>query len=195
MVIDFYLDFISPYVYLARGRLIDIASRQGCGIAYHPVAIMSLREQVGSTGPSNSQIPAKMAYFAKDYRRWAEYYGLPIAETLAGFDTGELNRGLLLAVDRGEADLYAQLASDCVWRDGKDPAAAASLASIEAEMGWEAGILSDFASSPEAQARYDAETKAASECGVFGVPSFIIGDEMWWGNDRLDFLECHLEAT
>jgi len=193
--IDFYLDFISPFVYLARGRLLDIATRHGCKVAYHPVAIATLRQNAGNTGPSNSQIPAKLAYFQKDYRRWADHYGLPIADTLAGYDTRTLNCGLLLAIDRGQANRYAEAASCIVWRNGLDPAAADTLRRLDEEMGWAAGELAAFGADPEAFKRYEAETDAASARGVFGVPTFMIGDEMWWGNDRLDFLERYVEVS
>lgn len=195
MVIDFYLDFISPYVYLARGRLLDIAMRHGCKVTYHPVAITELRLNAGNTGPSNSQIPAKMAYFVEDYRRWADHYGLPIAKTLAGYDTRTLNCGLFLAIDRGHANRYAEAASYVVWRNGLDPASDDTLRRLDAEMGWAEGELAEFGADPEVLKRYEAETEAASKRGVFGVPTFMIGDEMWWGNDRLDFLERYLEPS
>ena len=61
-------------------------------------------------------------------------------------------------------------------------------------MSWKPGELTGFANSSEAQERYARENEAASQRGVFGVPTFMIGEEMWWGNDRLDFLERFLVA-
>lgn len=194
MTVDFYLDCISPFVYLARGRLLDIAARHGLTVTYRPVDIGQLRKNAGNTGPSNSAIPAKLAYFQKDYRRWADFYGLPIAATLSGYATGVFNRGLFLAIDRGQADNYVEQACACIWRDGRDPGSEAVQARLSESMGWRPAELAEFAATPEADVRYADGIAAASALGVFGVPSFMIGEEMWWGNDRLDFLERFVVA-
>ncbi len=194
MAIDFYLDFISPFGYLARARLLDMARRHGQPVHYHPVDIHELRRAAGNTGPSNSRIPAKLAYFTKDYQRWAELYGLPIAKGLPGGMTGVVNRGLFRALDRGEGDAYVEQAWDCIWREGRDPGAEATHAEIERRLGWAAGELAAFADDPATVERYAAETAAASARGVFGVPTFFVGEEMWWGNDRLDFIDRHLAS-
>jgi 2-hydroxychromene-2-carboxylate isomerase len=194
MAIDFYLDFVSSFGYLARHRLAEIAARYGETIHYRPVAIFRLRELAGSTGPSNGQIPLKLAYFTKDFTRWADLYGIPINPNLGGYQTNVLNRAVYLAAERGQADAYVEAAWNCVWRDGLDPAAASTEAGLEQAMGWAVGELAAFANRPDVVDRFNAETEAASARGVFGVPTFFIGDEMWWGNDRLDFLEAYLAA-
>lgn len=194
IVIDFYLDFISSFGYLARGRLCEIADRHGARIAWHPVDIFQLRTLAGNTGPSNSAIPAKMAYLTRDFLRWADFYGLPMVERLSGWQTGALNRGLFLAADRGQAADYAREAWSCVWGEGRDPSAEDTEREIERRIGWEPGAIGAFADTPEARTRYEEGTHAASARGVFGVPTFMVDDEMWWGNDRLDFLDRWLAA-
>jgi 2-hydroxychromene-2-carboxylate isomerase len=194
MAIDFYFDFISSFGYLARHRLAEIARKHGEEIRYHPVAIFKLRELAGSTGPSNGQIPLKLAYFTRDFTRWAEHYGIRITSKLGGYRTNILNRAVYLASERGQADAYVEAAWNAVWRDGLDPAAPETEAMLEKNMGWAAGELAAFANRPDIVARFDRETEAASARGVFGVPTFFVDDEMWWGNDRLDFLERYLEA-
>jgi len=194
MAIEFYLDFITPFGYLARARLLEIAAKYGHDVIYRPVDIAQLRANAGNTGPSNSAIPAKLAYFTRDRERWAEYYGMPIVHTLGGFATGVLNRGLYLAIDRVEADRYAEEAWACIWRDGLDPGSPDTEAEMERRMGWSANELAAFARAPETEARYAAEIASASARDVFGVPTFMIGEEMWWGNDRLDFLDRHLAS-
>src|SRR4051812_4614575 len=121
MTIDFYLDFISPFAYLARARFANIAHAHGLSVVYHPVDVFRIKAAVGNTGPSNSKIPAKLAYMTKDRERWADFYGLKIAKTLAGANTDTFNRGLFLAIDRNRADAYVEHALDCIWRDGLDP--------------------------------------------------------------------------
>ncbi len=192
MAIDFYLDFISSFGYLARGRLLDIARRFDQTVVYHPVDIKRIRLAAGNTGPSNSAIPAKLKYMTTDFLRWANLYGLKMVSSLGGFDTGVLNRGVYLAIERGQAEAYVEHAWASVWRDGLDPGASSTKADLDAIMGWKAGELDAYANDPTILARYMTEIEGASSRGVFGVPTFMIGDEMWWGNDRLDFLESHL---
>lgn len=194
MAIDFYFDFISSFGYLARGRLLEIAHRHGETIVYRPADIRQLRLNAGNTGPTNSAIPAKLKYMLEDARRWADLYGIELVGKLGGFDTGVFNRGVYLALGKGEADAYVEHAWNCVWRDGVDPGAPGGEAELESRMGWKSGELRAFADAPETLDRYEKEIAAASARGVFGVPTFMIGDDMWWGNDRLDFLERHLAA-
>lgn len=192
MVIDFYLDFISSFAYLARGRLLDIARRHGADIAYHPVDIAQLRHAAGNTGPSTSAIPPKMAYMQTDVRRWAALYGIPVVTKPAGYITAALNRGLYLAIERGQQHDYVKTASHCVWAEGRDPADAGTEWRVEEALGWARGEIAAYAATAAAQAAYERGNAAAIARGVFGVPTFIIGDEMWWGNDRLEFLDRYI---
>lgn len=192
MIIDFYIDFISSFSYLARGRLVEMARRHGADIAYHPVDIAYLRHAAGNTGPSTSAVPPKMKYMQEDVRRWAALYGIPVVSSPAGYLTGALNRGLFLAIERGQAEDYVAAASARVWADGRDPAAPETERLVEQAVGWDPGELATFAASDRANHAYDRGNAEASARGVFGVPTFVIGEEMWWGNDRLDFVERYL---
>jgi 2-hydroxychromene-2-carboxylate isomerase len=194
MAIDFYFDFISSFGYLARARLVAMAREFDQAIIYHPVDIKRIRHAAGNTGPSTSAIPAKLKYMTVDFLRWARLYGLKMVSTPGGWDTGVFNRGVYLALERDQVDLYVEHAWDCVWRDGLDPGAESSATRLEARMGWRAGELNAFTNMPAVVGRYLAETEAASERGVFGVPTFMLDEQMWWGNDRLDFLERYLAA-
>jgi 2-hydroxychromene-2-carboxylate isomerase len=119
--IDFILDFLSRFGYLARWRLLAIAQKYGARIHHHQIDLVAVKQAVGNMGPANRDIPAKVAYLTDDLQRWARRYGLPMTRTLPGADTGRMNCGLLLAMDRDRADEYARLAWDCVWRDGLYP--------------------------------------------------------------------------
>lgn len=195
MTIRFYLDFISPFGYLARGHLVDMARRHGREVEYRPVDMAPLRQRVGSTGPSNGAIPAKLAYFTKDRERWARLYGLPMVALPKSFDTLVFNRGLLLADQRGQAPAYVEEAYACVWRDHVNPGSAEGQGELERRMGWTAGELAGFAANPSTAEAYAQVLDEAVANGVFGVPSFVVDGDLWWGNDRLDFLERHLAAT
>jgi 2-hydroxychromene-2-carboxylate isomerase len=192
--IDFYLDFLSPFGYLARQRVVDMATRHGVSVCYHPVDLVELKKAAGNTGPPNRAIPPKIAYLTEDLQRWARRYGLPMERTLAGANTARMNKGLLLAIDRGEADDYACNAWDLVWRDGQDPGLLETLHELAARQRWSPEELLAFVDGTVAERRYRQEAEDAAGLGVFGVPTFIAAGQMFWGNDRLDFLEEHLSS-
>jgi 2-hydroxychromene-2-carboxylate isomerase len=193
-IIDFYLDFISPFGYLARHRLSQIVTDHACVIRYHPIDLTKIKLAAGNNGPSNRNIPPKIRYLTTDLQRWARRYEIPMVETLAGPATEKMNKGLLWAIDLRVADEYVRQAWDCVWRHGRDPGDIRTLENLATSMGWRADDFIAFVDSEPAAQRYEAENQQAIGIGVFGVPTFLIDGEMFWGNDRLDFLEEYLAA-
>lgn len=192
--IDFYFDFWSPYAYLASGRLAEIADKHGCTINYCPIDLTRAKLAAGNTGPPNLQIPPKIRYLMTDLKRWCAQYGLPFGGVPKSKDTKRINIGALLAQDRGVAREYVRLAYDATWGQGGDPNSDELLAALAAKLGWDGDEFLAYIGSTEAEARYEAVFEESSKRGVFGVPIMLVGDEMWWGNDRLDFLERYLEA-
>lgn len=191
--IDFYFDFWSPYAYLASHRLGQLAEQHGCTVNYCPIDLTRAKLAAGNTGPANLQIPPKIRYLMTDLRRWATRYGLPFGSVPKGKDTKRINTGALLAQDRGVARDYVREAFDAVWGQGGDPNSDELLSSLAEKLGWDAGEFLRFVGSSAAAERYEAVYERAVERGVFGVPIMIVGDEMWWGNDRLEFLDQFLQ--
>jgi 2-hydroxychromene-2-carboxylate isomerase len=192
-VIDFYFDFISPYSYLAHCRLPDIAARHGREIAYHVVDLAVIKLEGGNTGPTTREMPLKLRYSGTDMQRWAARYGVTIKRP-SGYGPDRLNKGALMAGDRGVIGRYVTAAWRRVWGVGGDMADEALMRDVAGELGWDAGEFLGFTESAEAEARYRESTRAAHDRSVFGVPTMMVGDDMWWGNDRLGFLEEFLVA-
>lgn len=193
--IDFYLDFMSPFGYLARGALLKVAARHGAEVVYHPVDLVRLKRAAGNTGPSNREIPPKIVYLTEDLQRWAKRYGIKMVRELPGPDSSRLNKGFFFAQGQDQAAEYVRHAWDCVWRDGLDPGLTATVAEAARRMQWNGDDFLAFVASEAAQQRYEVEIAAAIQRGVFGIPTFVIADQMWWGNDRLDFLEEYLASV
>ena len=192
-VIDFHFDFISPFSYLAHCELPGIARKYGCDIVYHPVELSVLKLEGGNTGPTTRDMPLKYKYSGTDMQRWAARYGVTITRpTGHNPGAGRLNKGAFLAQDRGVAGAYVTAAWNQVWRDGGDMSDEALMRDVAGEIGWDADEFLAFTDSPDAEARYKASTQAAHDRGVFGVPTMMVGGEMWWGNDRLEFMEEYL---
>ncbi len=191
--IDFYFDFISPYSYLAHCRLPDIAARHGRDIAYHVVDLAVIKRDAGNTGPTTREMPLKYRYSGADMQRWAARYGVAIKRP-SGYRPDRLNKGAFMAEDRGAIGAYVTIAWRHVWGEGGDMADEALMGDVTGELGWDSGEFLAFTDSAEAEARYRDSTRAAHRRGVFGVPTMMIGEEMWWGNDRLEFVDEFLAA-
>ncbi len=193
--IDFYFDFISPFSYLAHQRLPDLAARYGHALAYHAASLADLKQLAGNTSPRVTAIPLKLRYSRIDQQRWADRYGVPIKPPVASHDSSWLNRGTFFAEDRGQTRDYVINAWTKLRRDGRDMVDEGLWRDIAQELGWAPDDFVVFVRSEASQQRYQASTQQAHERGAFGVPTMMIGDDMWWGNDRLDFLEEFLSAV
>jgi 2-hydroxychromene-2-carboxylate isomerase len=193
-VIEFYFDFISPFSYLAHHRLPDLAARYGYALDYRVADLAELRRLAGNTGPRQTEQPLKLPYSRLDQKRWADRYGIPIKPPVGSHDSSWLNRGAFYALDRGGVKAYVDAAWTKMRRDGRDIAEESFRREVAHELGWLPEEFVAFTQSEESKLRYRDATLAAHGRGVFGVPTMLIGSEMWWGNDRLDFLEEYLQA-
>lgn len=191
--IIFHTDFISPFAYLANSQLPAIAQRHGARIEYVPLDVMHAKLAGGNFAPSTRAMPSKAAFIRRDRLGWAQRYGLPMTDPKA-FRAPRLNSGLLLAQDRGVAREYADAAFHRVWGLGGDPDDPQLLAQVCGVLGWDADEFVAHVESPAARERYAQVQKKAWDQGVFGVPMMTVGTDMFWGNDRLDFLEECLAA-
>lgn len=192
-VIDFYFDFISPFSYLAHCRLPAIAARHDCEIVYHVADLAVLKLEGGNTGPTTRDMPLKLRYSGADQQRWAKRYGVTIKRPSA-YGPNRLNEGVFWAADHGAVGEYVTATWRRLWGEGGDMSDPALIGGVAEELGWNVGEFLAFTESDDAETRYRASTREAHQRGVFGVPTMMIGEEMWWGNDRLDFMEEYLSA-
>jgi 2-hydroxychromene-2-carboxylate isomerase len=193
-MINFYFDFISPFSYLAHQRLPDLAARFGYSLDYRVADLAELKRLAGNTAPRVTTMPLKLRYSRIDQQRWAERYGVPIKPPPASHDSSWLNRGTFYAADRGRIPDYVITAWTKLRHDGRDMGDENVWREIASDLGFSPDEFVAFVRSDDSKNRYQASTREAHERGAFGVPTMIIGEDMWWGNDRLDFLEEFLTA-
>jgi 2-hydroxychromene-2-carboxylate isomerase len=193
--LDFYFDFMSPFAYLASTQLPRLVDRHGITLVLHPIDLVAARRAAGNTGPFNRDIPAKMKYLMADLQRWAQRYGVPFTMP-KGLDTARLNRGVLWARTQGQAaeTRYFHAAYAAVWGRSGDPADPELLRAAAREAGLSPEECLRGADADSIRQAYDKENREAQARGVFGVPIFIVDDQMYWGNDRLEFLEEYLRS-
>jgi 2-hydroxychromene-2-carboxylate isomerase len=193
--IDFFFDFMSPYSYLAATRIESMVAPLGVSVVFRPCFLPGLIKATGNRGPG--EIPAKALHALKDVNDWAEHLGLPpiIVPDQFPFLATQANRCALVAIDEGKGRAFIRAMFDAIWRDRRDPNDAAVLVEVLQAVGLEATKVLELAASAPLKDRLRASTDEAVSRGAFGVPTFFIGDEMFVGNDRLDFVVRRLRGS
>ena len=196
LVIDYYLAPQSPWAYLGHRRLADMARAAGAHINVRPVDLGGKVFPVSGGLPLAMRAPQRQAYRLVELARFSAHLGMPLNLHPAHFPVaGDDAARLIIAVDQADgADAAMALTGallSAVWAEQRNIADARELAAVLAACGLPANRLDD-ARGPAAQARYEADTQRAVEAGVFGAPTYVVDGEMFWGQDRLDFLQRRL---
>jgi 2-hydroxychromene-2-carboxylate isomerase len=195
MDVDYYFTPQSPWSYLGHQRFRDIARRCGATIRVLPVDYGQVFPVSGGL-PLAKRAPQRQAYRLVELQRHAEWLQIPLNPQPRHFPgTPHEAARLVIAVDLNdgaEAALdIAGAAMRALWAQERDIADAATLAALLAERGLPAQRLEE-SRLPAVQERYERNTEKAIEAGVFGAPSYVVGGEIFWGQDRLDFVERRL---
>ncbi len=187
--IQFFFDFLSPFSYLAMTQLPGLCARTGASIEYKPIHVLTLMERVGNR-PTTVECPARGRYAMADLARWAKKYDVPFALNphFQTIDSQRLLVGAVAAEQVGQAEEYVRAVFDGVWVKSAAFADDQDLATLlgEASVSNIPAILDRSERNAEG---HMSNMDAAETAGVFGVPSMIAGDELYFGNDRLEFLE------
>ena len=188
-----YFDFVSPYSYLALTRLADFAARHD--VAWEPTAVFyaALLDAAHLVGPAETVV--KRRYTLTDVLRSAELLGVPIVGPPAHpFRSLEALRvATLFAGDPRGLELSVALSTAC-WAGGRDLTDWTVLADVTGRAGFDAVDLEARASAPAVKDALRERTRGAIDAGVFGVPTFALEGELFWGHDRLDHVAARLEG-
>ena len=194
--IDFYFDFVSPYSYLASAVLPGLAMEHSAALRYRPFRLLDLMTIVGNR-PTTLECKNKGVYAMADIRRWAESYHVDFAPNphWQGIDFAELGRGALVALDEGRGVDYVDAVYPAMYGRPRDLSRRSELLAVLDKAGFDGVRLLNRAKSAEYVAKLEESTNAAAERGVFGSPTMFVGSEMFFGNDRLDFVGRALRAA
>jgi 2-hydroxychromene-2-carboxylate isomerase len=193
--VDFFFDFVSPYTYLAQTQLAALKERTGARFRLWPMHLLNLMKQVGNV-PTTVICGNKMKYASRDIARWVSRYGVPFQfnpHVFSGDPTLAL-KGALVAQKQGVEDAYNRALFDAFWSEGLDVNDRAVLARRLDAAGLDGKALLVTADAAEQAERLEENTRLAGERGVFGFPTFIVGEDVFFGNDRLEFLEERLRS-
>ena len=193
--VEFYFDFGSPTTYLAWTQLPKICADAGATLVYKPVLLGGIFQKTGNASPAT--IPAKAAYMGSDLARFARRYGVPFAFnphfpintlTMMRIATG------VVTTRPADRDRFLDAIFRAMWVDGRNLGDADVLTEVLRSANLSPGVLVALASDPDVKERLKSETENAVERGVFGAPTMFVGGEMFFGQDRLDFVREALVA-
>jgi 2-hydroxychromene-2-carboxylate isomerase len=197
VTITFWFSLLSPWVYFAGPRLHAIAARHGARIDYRPIDLLRVFRETGGT-PLAQLSPARREHRRLERARWSAFLGMPISAQPRHHPVPERGAAccVMAAADAGHAPWpLAQALLEAVWRRDLDISDRDTVATIAAESGLDAVAMRTAFDDPALGARFDAQTEAAMAAGIFGVPSFVVNGEMFFGQDRLDFVDRALAAA
>ena len=197
--VEFYFDLVSPYSYLAYRRAGRICEEYGAELVLRPMLLGAVHKAVGLQAPI--EIPGKGRYQVRDIHRWAEHYGVPMRfPDPFPFRTLKSMRAGMVRLKEGDLDPFVREAFALYWEEGGAPKGFEEanedepLREVARRIGLDPKEALEEAATREAKEALKGATAEALERGVFGAPTFFVGEEMFWGNDRLHFVEEALKA-
>jgi 2-hydroxychromene-2-carboxylate isomerase len=191
--VDVFLDPISPYAWFA-GHQLDRLEAAGARVIVRPVLFAALLDHHGNVGPA--EIPSKRLHTFRDVVRTASALGLPLEGPPAHPFNPLLALRAASAVDDDDAQRRLMVAlMDAAWAEGRDLERREVVSDVAARVGLDGAHLLERAGDPVIKQRLRERTEDAIARGVFGVPSFVIEGEIFWGSDRIDALLRRLRGT
>ena len=187
--IEFFFDFGSPTTYLAHTQLPRIATHSGAQLVYRPMLLGGVFKATGNASPVS--VPAKSRWMGRDIALWARRYAVPfVFNPHFPINTLTLMRGAAgLQMRQPESFArYVDALFSAMWVAPRDLGDAAVLAAALGEAGFDAQALMALVNDPDVKARLVANTEEAVARGVFGAPTCFVGEHMFFGQDRLDFV-------
>ncbi len=193
--VEFYFDVGSPAAYIAFKRLPGICEKAHARLEFKPMLLGGVFQATGNQSPVN--VPAKGRYIMVDFERFARRHGIEFRQNpFFPINTLTLMRGAtgLQLREPARAAAVCSAVYRAIWVDGKNMNDPAVVAAVLKDAGFDPQALLALAGDPEVKERLKAVTQEAVARGVFGAPTFFVDGQMYWGQDRLDFVQEALEA-
>ncbi len=186
ITLEFFYDYVSSYSYMAN---VAVRSLEGVEVKYRPMFLGGVMKATGNSPPGT--VPAKGRYLARDLRRWAKHYDVPFRfNSIFPQNTLSALRLALVAQRRGTFDAVHQPLCDAMYVNDRDLSDPAVLAEIVTAAGLDADDYAAAIGTDEIKNELKANTEEAVARGAFGAPTFFVGEEMFFGNDRFDFIRA-----
>lgn len=193
--VDFYFDFGSPAAYLAWTQLPKLCAETGAALACKPMLLGGVFQATGNRAPIS--VPLKGSYLFEDLGRYARRYGVALKYNphfpVNTITLMRIATGLQMRADP-RFDAYVKAMFEAMWAQAQNLGDPATVAGVLVAAGVQADDLTALAADPAVKEQLRADTEAAVARGIFGAPTMFVGEKMYWGQDRLDFVREALDA-
>lgn len=191
--VDYYLAPQSPWAYLGHQRLADIVQRNGATVRVMPIDLGGKVFPISGGLPLGQRAPQRQAYRLVELQRFSQHLNVPLTLKPRYFPVGGDDAArLIIAADLAQGPQAAMKVAGAIlaacWAQERNMADDKVLAELLGEQGLP-GSLMDASHTQAVQERYESYTQSAIDAGVFGAPSYVVDGEIFWGQDRLDFVE------
>ena len=194
--LEVYYSLSSPWTYFAWPRLRRLVEHTGAALHLYPIELGLVFPRTGGL-PLKQRAPARQAYRLAELRRWRDVLGEPlnIEPRFFPVDSGRAARcAIALREAGGPVEPFSFAVLRAIWVEERDAADPSTLAALLSEAGADADATLASADDDASAARLTADSEAAVDHGVFGAPTFRVGEELFWGQDRLNFVARALGA-
>lgn len=189
--IEFFFDVGSPATYLAWTQLPALAARHGAQINWKPMLLGGVFQATGNSSPAT--VESKGRYTRSDFQRYAQRYGVTLNHNpYFPINTLQLMRGATAFIGTDDFDRYLQAIFTAIWVDEQDMNQPEVVGKVLAQAGFDPTSVLQRISDPQVKEQLKVVTTEAVERGVFGAPTFFVDGEMFFGQDRLEFVEAAL---
>jgi 2-hydroxychromene-2-carboxylate isomerase len=184
--IEFWLEYASTYSYLSVARIGRLADERGFEIDWQPFWLYPVREQLGLPAPFPDGSPRER-YMWRDLERRAKLLDIPYRKpAVYPFNSLAIGRIALVAAQEGWCREFTETSFRLHWTEGVLMTSTENLSAALASAGQDPERVQLLASSPEIKEAFKQQASRALERGIFGSPSFVVGTELFWGDDRLE---------
>lgn len=191
--IEFYFDVGSPASYLAWTQIADLAERHSAELIYKPMLLGGVFKATGNSSPAT--VPAKGNYTRQDFNRFAQRYGVELNHSpFFPINTMQLMRGATAYLGTEQFVPFVDAVFRAIWVDEQDMGNPEVVGAVLSRHGFSPDVVMQRMSDQAVKDSLRSHTEEAIERGVFGAPTLFVGEQMFFGQDRLDFVEEALTA-
>jgi 2-hydroxychromene-2-carboxylate isomerase len=193
--IEFFYDYSSPWTYFAATRIEDFCARNKAELVWKPFLVGGVFNKVNPSVYQRREnpVPPKDAYYRKDMADWARYLKIDIVRpSVFPVNSVKALRGAFVAIEEGTISAYSKAVFEAYWRDDRDIAQEDVLRDIVQTAGMDADAFFTQIADDKIKRKLFETTDDLIARGGFGTPTFFIGDDMYFGNDRFELMQAAL---
>ncbi len=186
--VEFFFDFMSPPTYLAYTQLPGILERTGASMMMRPMYTIGLHQLTGNQSPI--MVPNKGKWVGQDLARWVKRYGIAFVNNPhQPVKVVPSLRGALVAEEMGKYEAYIDRVFKAMWTEQANIGDPETLMTLVAEIGLDPEAVAQRMGEDGLKQKLMDNTQEAADRGAFGAPSFFVDGDLYWGQDRLEFVE------